>query len=570
MTTVKITNEAYQLKLDMSRVDAPALNSLIAARNDSAAFQIILQSDMQYSVCVGKVDWYSHRARLRGAHERIRVSVTSPFGCELNPEGFMVGDDDLEVADVLLRQDVVEQKANLPVAVWADVKVPADVSAGSYCVTVNVFRSLYGQDEELVFSQDIPLTVANYCLPEVKDWKFYLNLWQHLSSIALHHDVPLWSDEHFAVIEEYMRSICALGQKSITLCAGEIPWGGQDCDKEREQTGNLFEHSIIGITKKADGTYAYDYEKMQRHIDFCTGIGMTGDIEIFGLVNVWQKQISTPLCEDYPENIVLRYFDESDGRMKYMREKADIIAYIKALEAYFIQTGQIRRVRIGADEPSDMDRYRKTLDLMKEETPAFLFSTAINHAEFISEFSDRISTATPYLGCVAKEYDILVAHKKAHPEQTLLWYVCGGGGAVNNALRDPLVANRAVGPMTMMLGFDGFLRWNYCLYPLDPRKDIRYSYFCAGDVNFVYPGHNGKPLLSLRYKNLQRGIADYELLCALREKEPEVIEQALETVFPVKDVRDIWEKRSNIGSDEPICRDWDRYNALKKYILERI
>ena len=124
--------------------------------------------------------------------------------------------------------------------------------------------------------------------------------------------------------------------------------------------------------------------------------------------------------------------------------------------------------------------------------------------------------------------------------------------------------------MTMLLGFDGFLRWNYCLYPLDPRKDIRYSYFCAGDVNSVYPGHNGKPLLSLRYKNLQRGIADYELLRALREKEPEVIEQALETVFPVKDVRDIWEKRSNIGSDEPICRDWDRYNALKKYILERI
>ena len=570
MTTVKITNEAYQLKLDMSRIDAPALNSLIAARNDSAAFQIILQSDMQYSVCVGKTDWYSHRARLRGAHERIRISVTSPFGCELNPEGFMVGDDDLEVADVLLRQDVAEQKANLPVAVWADVKVPADASAGSYSITVNVFRSLYGQDEELVFSQEIPLTVASYCLPEVKDWKFYLNLWQHLSSIALHHDVPLWSDEHFAVIEEYMRSICALGQKSITLCAGEIPWGGQDCDKEREQTGNLFEHSIIGITKKADGSYAYDYEKMQRHIDFCTGIGMTGDIEIFGLVNVWQYQISTPLCEDYPENIVLRYFDESDGRMKYMREKADIIAYIKALEAYFIQTGQISRVRIGADEPSDMDRYRRTLDLMKEETPAFLFSTAINHAEFISEFSDRISTATPYLGCVAKEYDILVAHKKAHPEQTLLWYVCGGGGALNNALRDPLVANRAVGPMTMMLGFDGFLRWNYCLYPLDPRKDIRYSYFCAGDVNFVYPGHNGKPLLSLRYKNLQRGIADYELLRALREKEPEAIEQALETVFPVKDVRDIWEKRSNIGSDEPICRDWDRYNELKKYILERI
>ena len=567
MTTVKITNEAYQLKLDMSRTDAPALHSLIAARNDSAAFQLILQSDLQYSVCVGKTDWYSHRARMRGPHERIRVAVTAPFGCELNPEGFMVGDDDLEVADVLLRQDVIEQKANLPVAVWADVKVPADAKAGNYAVTVKVFRCLYGQDEELVFSREIPLTVANYCLPDVKDRKFYLNLWQHLSSIALHHDVPLWSDEHFTVIEEYMRSICALGQKSITLCAGEIPWGGQACDKEREQTGNLFEHSIIGITRKADGTFVYDYEKMQRHIDFCTGIGMIGDIEIFGLVNVWQDQIAKPLCEDYPENIVLRYFDEADGSMKYIREKADILAYIKSLETYFITTGQIDRVRIGADEPADMERYRKTLDLMKEVTPAFQFSTAINHAEFISEFSDRISTATPYLGCVAKEYEILVAHKKAHPEQKLLWYVCGGGGAVNNALRDPLVANRAVGPMTMLFGFDGFLRWNFCLYPLDPRKDIRYSYFCAGDVNFVYPGHNGKPLLSLRYKNLQRGIIDFELLLALREKAPNAADTALDTVFPFRDVRDIWAKGWDKDAEDAICLDWDRYNELKAQLL---
>ena len=160
MMTVNITNEAYQLKLDMSRTDAPTLGRLVSAKNDSAAFQIILQSDLQYSVCVTKTDWYSHRARLRGPHERIRVAVSSPFGCELNPEGFMVGDDDLEVADVLLQQDVIEQKANLPVAVWADVKVPADAEAGQYAITVKVFRSLYGQDEELVFTQEIPLTVA--------------------------------------------------------------------------------------------------------------------------------------------------------------------------------------------------------------------------------------------------------------------------------------------------------------------------------------------------------------------------------------------------------------------------
>lgn len=577
VTLAKITDESYKIRWDHCGDPIPESPSLVTARNDKAAFQVLLQSDHQYSVAVRPVEWFSRKAGLRGTHERIRVAVTAPFDVQLNIEGMMTDHDDVMKTDVLLTQDVAECAANLPTGVWAEVNVPADAKPGNYTVTVKVFSSRYGQDEALVLSQDLPLTVADYLLPDAKDWQIYINLWQHLSSVARHHDVPLWSDEHFAVLENYAKAIAALGQKSVTLCAGEIPWGGQTCAGDREHPGNLFEYSIIGITKKADGTFCYDYSKMQKYIDICTAAGITGDVEIFGLVNVWQKVISTPLCENYPENIVLRYLDESDGAMKYLRDREQILDYIKSLEQYFIRTGQIERVRIGADEPADIDRYRASLDLLKQTAPSFKCSTAINHAEFIEEFQDRIDTAAPYLGCVSKEYKRLADHKAQFPHKKLLWYVCGHYNIPNNCIVNPAMDNRCIGLLTDFLGMDGFLRWNFCLYPDDPRRDIRYSVLGTGDLNFVYPGKNGSVLLSLRYKHLQRGFADYELIHTLRKTDPEAADALLSKIFDfTRDTLPEFFERAKFFEVDPerrnpvISRNWKDYNDLKAEVLKRL
>lgn len=578
ISLVKITNEAYRVRWDLTNDPIPAVGRLVAAKNDSAAFQIVLQSDCQYSVAVRPVEWFSYKTALRGPHQRIRVEVTSCFEKELCLEGMMTDQDDAKKADVLLTQDVLECPANFPTGVWAEIKIPKDALAGEYLVKVRVFSSFYGEDEELVFCDEIPLTVSDYVLPEPKARLLYLNLWQHLSSIARYHDTPLWSDEHFAVIEEYVKALAALGQKSVTLCAGEIPWGGQGCAVDREHNSNLFEYSIIPITKKEDGSFFYDFGIMQRYIDLCTKAGITGDIEIFGLVNVWQKLIPAPLCEDYPENIVLRYFDQASGAVKYIRSSDEVIAYIKALEKYFIDTLQITRVRIGADEPSDIERYRKSLELLKEIAPSFKCSTAINHAEFIEEFQDRIHTAAPYLSCVNKEYDTLKKHKAQFPDKKLLYYVCGYHGIPNNCISNPLTDNRCIGLLVDYLGMDGFLRWNFCLFSDEPRTDIRFSHFGTGDMNFVYPAKNGKVLLSLRYKLLQRGFVDHELLSSLRQKDPESAERLLSKVFKFSkddlldfDIR----RRASHGKvdaarneNDLVSRNYDDYNELKASALE--
>ena len=572
-TYLKITNEAYRLKLNYNS-EAPApLSGLVAARRDSAAFQMIVQSDLQYSLNVGLGEWFSAKGRLHGPHNRLRVAVEAPFPVKLHLEEFLKDDDCIEKTDILLNQNVRESRGGIPSAVWAEIAVPADAEAGKYTVTVRLFSALYSQDETLVDEQSFPLEVSSYVMPESKDWKFHLDLWQHTSNIARKHDVILWSDEHFEVLKSYAQSLGAIGQKSITVCAGEVPWHGQSCNHDHDFSGNLFEYSMIPVTKKKDGTFFFDYSKMQKYIDICTEAGISGDIEIFGLVNVWGSSEfgNDNLCPDFVDNVRIRYLDESDGCLKYVRQGEVLKQYIRSLEAYFIETNQINRVRIAADEPGDVERYRNSLNMLRELAPNFRCKCAINHAEFIEEFHDYIDDFVPYIRCTVVEYERLMRYKKELTGKKFLWYVCCGGASPNAFLRTPPIESRMIGIMTSFLKLDGFLRWNYAVWPDDPRHEIRYSAFEAGDTNFVYPAYNGKVMLSLRYKNLQRGIMDHELLEDLREKKgQEVLDEVLKLVLRTDDVNDFWKDTGWKRSEELFSMDWEDFKTLKSTVLKML
>ncbi len=568
-TVMKITNEAFRLKLEYVAESPEKLTAITSARRDSAAFQVIVNTDSQYSLTWGLHDWYTEKKQVAGKFKRLRLAVEAPFPTSLNIEEFVTDDDLTKKADILLNQETRESAANTPSAVWVEINIPAEAKAGEYHVKVNLYASDYNSDESLVASEELSLRVFDYIMPERNKMSFYLDLWQHNSNIARKHDVPLWSNEHFRVIENYVRTLSELGQKSITVIASEIPWCGQGCCAEYKHGGNLYEYSMIGITKELDGSFTYDYSVMQRYIDLCTGYGITGDIEVIGLVNIWPSKGSgvEAVVSDYPEAIRLRYLDQTDGCMKYMRNTDEVKDYIRALEQYFISTKQIDRVRIAADEPADIEKYRTSLELIRKVAPAFRFKTAINHAEFVEEFGEYIDDFAPYIHCASKEYDRLMSYRRSAKDKRFLWYVCCGGGLPNTYIRSHLIESRSIGILTDAMGFDGFLRWNYTVWPDDPRRDIRFGDFEAGDTNFVYPGHDGNVLLSLRYKNLQRGIGDFELLSALREKKGnEIAEKLIEKVLYAKDFRN-YHKLMRGEKARVFSLDWNLYDAMKAELL---
>lgn len=123
--------------------------------------------------------------------------------------------------------------------------------------------------------------------------------------------------------------------------------------------------------------------------------------------------------------------------------------------------------------------------------------------------------------------------------------------------------------MAWYLNIDGFLRWNYTVWPEDPLNKITYRYpiWPAGDTNFVYPGKDGKPLLTLRYMNLKRGIRDFEIINRYVEKyqDREDVVKMLGTVFYNNDFLVPQTK-----SEDNYSLDYDTYESIINKLLSKL
>ena len=539
--------------------------SVCAAKNDWAAFELVLQCDEDYALNVGRAPWFSQDME----RPVIRLAADCPFETTLNIIDMHPDDDRYLKADALLTSPTLEFDAKTIRSVWVEMKIPADADAGSYTCTVSLWAGNMLADETKVGEAVVTLEVLNYTMPARSERKCHLDLWQHSSNIARKHEVEMWSDAHFAVLEPYIKSLGELGQSAATLIVSEVPWSGQGCTSEQRMRANLFEYSIIGVTRQKDGRFVYDYSKMQRYIDLCSKYGVDKEISVFGLANIWGSAEFYAPAKDYPDGIKIRYLDEADGAYKYMRCAAEIDDYIVSLEQYFLRTGQMEKVRLAADEPGDVEAYRKSIGHLKSIAPSFKFKAAINHAEFIPEFGNEVYDFVPYINCLSKEFDKMCEYKNTMTGKRFMWYVCCGPAYPNTFLGSQLTESYFIGVLTSYAGLDGFLRWNYAVWNDDPRADIRYGGWRAGDTNFVYPAKNGAPLLTLRYKALKRGLEFYELLERLKATgDAEALDTAYGFVVHEKDIRNYYATPHSL---EDICSvNYADYVALKRFVCEKL
>nr|MBQ4317798.1 DUF4091 domain-containing protein [Clostridia bacterium] len=570
-------NESYKLMTANAWTFNPkAIDSfgtsleLTAGRGDWAAFQIVVWCDEDYALNVGNTAWFSQDIGL----PTLRVAANcknANVETELRIIDMHEDNDRIKKADALLTNTVLELKKNEVRAIWVEVKIPETATAYTCTLKPALYLSEFFRPEFKVAEGEVNIEILDYVMPKASEHKFHLDLWQHASNIARKHETPMWSDEHFAVLEQYIKSLGELGQKAVTLIVSEIPWSGQSCFLENRMAANLFEYSIVPISKTYNGKFSYDFTKMQRYIDICAKYGIDREISLYGLANIWTKADVGlgQVAPDYPDGIRLRYFDEGDGCYKYMTKASEIDAYIKALEQYFITTGQMDKVRLAADEPGNIEAYRKSLGHIFEIAPSFKCKAAINHAEFIPEFGNEVYDFAPSLGSLSKEYDKMMEYKRTMAGKRFLWYVCCGPLYPNTFLRSDLCESYFIGVLTSYANLDGFLRWNYTVWNDDPRADIRYGNWQAGDINFVYPAYNGAPLLTLRYKALKRGIELYELLEKLKETgDNEAVEEAFNYVVREKDIRTYYETPHKL---EDMCSlSYADYMAMKRFIIEKL
>ena len=135
-----------------------------------------------------------------------------------------------------------------------EVTVPADAKPGIYkCGAMNV-------------------RVIDRVLPPSKDWKFFLDLWQHPWAVSRYFDVKPFSAAHYAAMRPVYETLASAGQKTLTVTLLPEAWDHQ-C---RDAYGTM-----IGRVKKADGSWEFDYTVFDEYVEFGRSCGLGPDIACY-------------------------------------------------------------------------------------------------------------------------------------------------------------------------------------------------------------------------------------------------------------------------------------------------
>lgn len=391
------------------------------------------------------------------------------------------------VADVLDINDSMTVPAGRKQPVWMTVSVPSDARPGKYSGKLTVTSS-----NAKARSLNVELTVADHVLPPARDWAFHLDLWQNPYSVARYENVPLWSEAHFEAMRPVMRMLAEAGQKSVTATIMSRPWNGQ--------TEDAF-GSMVTKIRRIDGTWLYDYTIFDRWVEFMFSLGIDRQINCYSMIP-WALQF------DYIDQATSSpaTFQAAPGSEEYNEYWGAFIAdFARHLKA----KGWFEKTMIAMDE-RPLESMQAVLGLIRKVEPAFKISLAGNYHEPV--IYDIVDFSETFSG--KQEFPESAKAKRKELGLTTTFYTCCAEAHPNMFVISNPDEAAWLGWFAQAEGYDGYLRWAYNSWTIDPLTDARFRTWPAGDCFVVYPGGRG----SVRFSKLVEGIQDFEKVRILRSR----------------------------------------------------
>lgn len=403
--------------------------------------------------------------------------------------------------DLTLSEDRLDPAESMSVAanttrpLWISVNVPADAAPGKYK------GSLQADCDGTVLSIPFTLEVADKVLPPSAEWSFHLDLWQNPYAVARYYQVPLWSDEHFALMRPVMEKYASAGGKVITASIIQHPW---NC-----QTFDPFE-SMIGKFKHMDGSWSYDYTVFDKWVEFMFSCGVTGQIDCYSLV---------------PWTYIFDYYDCGTNAVKLIKCKPVdpeygefFLPFLKDFAAHLKARGWFDKTCIAMDE-RPMEDLHAAWDVVHAADPEFRIEGA---AKYYPTVEPNMFDLCIYYRDPITPSEVIERRRSEGKFTT--FYTCCGPVIPNTFTFSKPAESAFLGWYAMAGGYDGYLRWALNSWTEQPNQDSLYGKWPAGDCYLLYPG-----CTSIRFERLIEGIQAYTKMQILRRTASEESLAALDS-----------------------------------------
>ena len=369
--------------------------------------------------------------------------------------------------------------------IWVQCWIPQSAVPGTY-----KGQLLVNDGSNLLQRLNLEITVSSRVLPQPSEWAFHLDLWQSPYAVARYYQVPLWSQEHLDAMRPLMKMLANAGQKIITATLTHKPWNGQ--------TEDYFDTMVTWI-KRADGTWTCDDPSFDRWVEFMMSVGIDKQINCYSMV---------------PWKLSFQYYDQATNSLKFVKTAPGEQAYeemwvamLTSFAKHLKEKGWFDICTIAMDE-RPMDVMQKTLKVIRKADPDFKVSLAGNyHAEIEPDLYD-------YCIVIGQNYpEDVRLRRKAENKRTTYYTCCTEAHPNTFTFSDPAEA-AWMSFYSSKKHLDGYLRWAYNSWPLEPLLDSRFRTWAAGDTYLVYPGARS----CIRFERLIEGVQAHEKINILRQE----------------------------------------------------
>jgi hypothetical protein len=454
----------------------------------------------------------------------IQISINSPFAEKIRlysvkniymdfPIYVQSTDDDLitrkpgMMPDLLVpleKQNGYVKLAESVSCIWVELNVPGDFPPGKYPVTLIFHAQSTYSKEKLDTEQTMYIEVIDAKIPAQKT---IFTQWFYADCIADAHNVEVYSEKHWELIEKYMALAARLG---INMLLTPIITPPLDT-----KVGTCRPNTqLVRITAEGD-KYSFDFSLLKRWISLCRKCGIKY-YEMAHLYSQWGLKYAPNIY--VWENGILKHKFGWHVTANDKSYTEFLQQFIPALVKFLKQENIANQCYFHiSDEPNNeqLQAYRDAYDVVKPLIGELKCFDALSDIEFFNE---------GLITCPVTATNHIEPFLDKNKGEQWAYYCSAQYEKVGNRfLCMPSYRNRILGIQLYKYGIKGFLQWGYnfyysqlSLYPINPYVTSSAEMALpSGDAFSVYPGDN-EPYPSLRTLIFSEALQDIEL-CRLLE-----------------------------------------------------